>query len=166
MKILLYLSLFLLIQDNLITDKSVDGVNIGKEINKFISEVKSKYSVKKEKFMLEGDSYDIYNVYENGNKIYSVEPAENKAIIYRIWIYSSKFKTKEGIGVGSTLGDLKSKYHIKFITTEGEGGIAVSVKECDVCFILDNSKLPQNWWDKMDTKILPDNITIAEIIIA
>ena len=149
-----------------ITNKSVDGVTIGEKITDFISVVRQRYSVKKEKMYLEADSFDIYNVYEKGQKIYSVEPNLDKPdIIDRIWVYGTKFNTDKGIGVGSTLAEIKSKYHVESISTEGEGGLSVTVKEISVGIIMDNSKLPVNWWDKMDNKEIPENLPIEEIII-
>jgi hypothetical protein len=151
---------------NFITNKSVDGVTIGEKITDFISVVRQRYSVKKEKMYLEADSFDIYNVYEKGQKIYSVEPNLDKPdIVDRIWVYGTKFKTEKGIGVGSTLAEIKSKYHVESISTEGEGGLSVIVKEISVGIIMDNSKLSENWWDKMDNKEIPENLPIKEIII-
>ena len=54
-----------------------DGVVIGEKINDFITEVNQRYSVKKESINMEGDDYIIYNVYEDGRKLYSVEPDFN-----------------------------------------------------------------------------------------
>ena len=115
---------------------------------------------------LEADGFDIYNVYEKGQKIYSVEPNLDKPdIVDRIWVYGTKFKTEKGIGVGSTLAEIKSKYQVESISTEGEGGLSVTVKEISVGIIMDNSKLPENWWDKMENKKIPENLPIEEIII-
>ena len=151
---------------NFITNNTVDGVEIEENIKEFIAEVEPRYTVKKEKMQLEGESYDIYNVYEKGQKIYSIEPYFNKpGFIDRIWIYGSKFKTEKGIGVGSTLAEIKSKYHVESISTEGEGGLQILVKEISVAFIMDNSKLPKDWWEKTDTKEIPESLPIEEIII-
>ena len=131
-----------------------------------MSVVRQCYSVKKEKMYLEADSFDIFNVYEKGQKIYSVEPNLDKPdIVDRIWVYGTKFNTDKGIGVGSTLAEIKSKYTVESISTEGEGGLQVKVKEMSVGIIMDNSKLPENWWDKMENKKIPENLPIEEIII-
>jgi len=131
-----------------------------------MSVVRQCYSVKKEKMYLEADSFDIFNVYEKGQKIYSVETNLDKPdIIDRIWVYGTKFKTEKGIGVGSILAEIKSKYTVESISTEGEGGLQVKVKEMSVGIIMDNSKLPKDWWEKMDNKELPENLPIEEIII-
>ena len=153
-------------ETDFITNKSVDGVTIGEKITDFVSVVRQRYTVKKEKMQLEGDSYDIYNVYDKGQKIYSVEPDFDKPdSIDRIWICGKEFKTEKGIGVGSTLADIKSKYHIESIGTEGEGGLQILVKEISVAFIMDNSRLPKDWWEKENKEEIPENLPIEEIII-
>ena len=153
-------------QTDFITNKSVDGVAIGEKIADFVSVISKQYSVRKEQMQLEGDSYDIYNVYDKGQKIYSVEPDFDKPdIVDRIWIYGTTFKTDKGIGVGSTLAAIKSTYHIESIGTEGEGGLQILVKEISVAFIMDNSQLPKDWWKKANKEEMPEDLQIEEIII-
>jgi len=153
-------------QTDFITNKSVDGVAIGDKVTDFLSVISKQYTVKKEQMQLEGDSYDIYNVYDKGQKIYSVEPDFDKSdIIDRIWIYGKTFKTDKGIGVGSTLAAIKSTYHIESIGTEGEGGLQILVKEIPVAFIMDNSQLPKDWWEKENKEAIPEDLQVEEIII-
>ena len=148
----------------LITDNSVDGVVIGGTVDDFIATVQQRFTVKKEKINMEGDDYDIYNVYEGEKMLYAVEPGYEKPdIIHRIFIHDSKCKTKEGIGVGSTLADIKSKYTIESINNEGLFGIIV--KEISIGIILDVSNLPQSLWSNPDKDKLPDNMPVEMIII-
>ena len=147
----------------LISKKSVDNVTIGESIKKFSSDVERRYTVKKDEMMQEGDAYEIYSVYENDTKLYSIEPSDGEVnSVNRIWIYSSKFKTEQGIGVGSTLAEIQSKYNIQINT---EGGLSLSVKEISASWTLDHTMVPETWWDKMDPKKLPANIKISEIIL-
>lgn len=153
-------------QDTFITDTTIGVFCIGADIGKLISVTKTPYNIKKEKYIIEGDSETIYNVYRSGQKIIAFYPNENDSTkIFRISIYNSKFKTHEGVAVGSTFGELKSKYAIDFISTEGEGGLEVQVQGHKMFFMLDNSKIPKDWWQSMDTKIIPDSIPINEIIL-
>lgn len=55
-------------------------------------------------------------------------------------------------------------YNIENITAE-EGEIVVGVSEISVGFIMDDSTIPSNWGDKMDTKELPDNLPVKIVII-
>jgi hypothetical protein len=147
----------------IISNNSVDNVAIGESIKKFVADVQERYTVKKEEKMQEGESYEIYTVYDKNDKLYSVEPNyEEPNLVSRIWIYSPKFKTEQGIGIGSTLAEIKSKYKVDFNT---ENGLSVSVKEISGLLLLDNTKIPENWWNKMDTKKIPSDITIIEIVI-
>ena len=153
-------------QDTFITDTTIGVFYIGADIGKIISVTKTPYDIKNEKYIIEGGSQTIYNVYQSGQKIISFYPNEKDSTkIFRISIYNSKFKTHEGVAVGSTLGELKSKYTVDLISTEGEGGLEIQVKGHKMFFILDNSKISKDWWQSMDTKNVPDSIPIDEIIL-
>jgi hypothetical protein len=166
MKILTISLISFLYTAGLIESGSIDGIKIGMSINEFLNIRKEQYIVKKEKIQLEGDEYDIYNVYQNGKKVYAIEPdCEKECKIWRIWVYGRDFKTKEGIGVGSTLSDLKGKYTIKELSIEGEGGVAIFVKEIDVTFFLDSTKIPETWWTNQNISSLNDQLVIDMIII-
>lgn len=146
------------------TNYAHNAIHVGQKINDFIALTQQRYNVKKEKIQLEGDDYDIYNVYENGQKIFAVEPDIDKPdIVWRIWIYSTELKTEKGIGVGSTLADIKTKYQIENIGTEE--GLNITVKDVTVTFLMDNSKLPKDWWNSMDNEKIPENLAIAQMII-
>jgi hypothetical protein len=147
----------------LISKKTVDNVSIGESIEKFKADIEKRYTVKKESIMQEGDSYEILSVYEKNNKLYSIEPDQGEPnSVYRIWIYSPKFKTEQGIGVGSTLSELKSKYDAEIST---EVGLNVFIKEISGNFVLDYTKIPESWWNTMDMKKLPADISIREILL-
>lgn len=164
MKILIIaLNLFFIIS-NSITDKSVDGISIGMKVEEFLEVANKKHEVKKETINLEGDDYPIYNVYENEELIYSIELGTEERLVWRIWLYSEEYKTEYGIGVGNTLGELKSKYKVKDYSI-GEGKIAVFVEEIDVSFMLDSRQIPREWWKDMSYETLSDNVVIDFIII-
>ncbi|GEM_PF-968949 len=138
-----------------------NSVYIGQKIGDFLSSVQQLYDVKKETIFLEGDGFDIYNVYENGQVLFAVEPDIDKPdIAWRIWIYSREIKTEKGIGVGSTLADIKANYQIENIGTEE--GLNVQVEDITVGFLLDNSK---GLWDNMENEKVFKEIPIREMII-
>lgn len=136
-------------------------------INDFLKICKGNSVVKKEKIQLEGDSYDIYNVYRNGKVAYAVEPdCEKECKVWRIWVYSVDFKTKEGIGIGNTLADVMKKYTIKELSTEGEGHISITTEEAEkISFFLDSSKLPPTWWSNPSLTTLNEDRKIDLIIV-
>jgi len=146
------------------TNYADTAIYVGQKLNDFISITQYRYSVKKEKIQIEGTDYDIYDVYENGQKKFAVEPDINKPdILWRIRIYGTDLKTENGIGVGSTFADIKTKYQIKNIGTDE--GLNITVKDVSVVFLMDNSKLPIDWWNNMDNDKIPENLPIAQIII-
>jgi len=141
--LLLFLTIGLLPTDT-IDSNSIDGISIGMPIKDFIETVSNNRIVKKEKINLEGDSYDIYNVYDNGELLYAVEPdCELNCRVWRIWIYSSDYKTKKGLGIGNSLSDLRKNYTITDFVT-GEGRVEILVKESELSFLLNASKIPQS----------------------
>ncbi|SDH08137.1 hypothetical protein [Psychroflexus sediminis] len=164
MKILTIIALFLFIDSGIIENDCVDNVKIGMDISEFLESKSEIYKVKKETINLEGDDYPIFNVYENSELIYAVEPDETEKKVWRIWLYGKDFKTDIGIGVGNTLGDLKEKYKIEEIIT-GEGNVAVIVKEIKVSFLLNSSKIPRDWWNEMKMDELKNDLSIELIII-
>ena len=164
MKLLKLILVTLLINSGLIENDCVDNVKIGMEISDFLKSKNKVYNIKEEIISLEGDDYPIYNVYNNSELIYAVEPDVKGEKVWRIWLYEPKFKTKLGIGVGNTLRELKNKYTVDTITT-AEGRVFVLVKEIDISFELDGSKIPREWWDEINLEELNMDIPISLIII-
>ncbi|QDO94248.1 hypothetical protein FNB79_09780 [Formosa sediminum] len=164
MKILNLIILLLFVNYEFIENDSVDNVKIGMEISDFLESKNKEYNIKKETISLEGDDYDIFNVYENSKLIYAVEPDEKGEKVWRIWLYGQKFKTELGIGVGNTLADLKNKYTIDDMST-AEGAVFILVKEIEVGFELDGSKIPREWWNEMKLEELKNDLPISLIII-
>ncbi len=145
---------------------SIDGVKVGMSVESFLKIVKGKRTVKKEKMSSEGEEYNIYNVYKDGKLMYSVEPECGKTCkVWRISVYTKEFKTGKGIGVGSTLADIKKNYTVTDISTEGEGELAVFVKETEMTFFLDSSKVPPGWWRNRTLKTLNDKILVINRIL-
>ncbi|WP_369994427.1 hypothetical protein [Winogradskyella sp.] len=156
--------ILLLFNYGLIENDCVDKVKIGMEISDFLDSKKSVYNVKEDTISLEGDDYSIYNVYEKSELIYAVEPDEKGEKVWRIWLYGQRFKTELGIGVGNTLADLKNNYTIDDIST-AEGSVLILVKEIEVGFELDGSKIPREWWNEMKLEELKNDLPISLIII-
>ena len=164
MKILTIIILFLFINSGFIKNDSVDGVIIGMDIAEFLESKSEIYKVKEETINLEGDDYPIFNVYENSELIYAVEPDEKEKKVWRIWLYEKRFKTDLGVGVGNTLGDLRDKYTLEEMST-AEGSVVISVKEIEVSFLLDTSQISKEWWNEIKIEELENDVLIDLIII-
>lgn len=164
MKIFIVIALFLFVNPKVIESDGVDNVKIGMDVSEFLENKSKIYNVKEKKVNFEGDVYLVFNVYENSELIYMVEPDEPDKKVWRIQVYGKKFKTDIGIGVGNTLEDLKEKYTITEISTE-EGNLIVFVEGIDVGFSLNTSEIPTEWWDKRNMEDLQNNLKIELIII-
>lgn len=92
----------------IINTHSVGEIKLGMNINEFLELTFDNKVVKKELMSLEGENFDIYNIYENDKIVYAAEPYNGK--IFRVWVYGEKIMTEKGIGVGSTLGDIREQY--------------------------------------------------------
>ena len=102
----------------LISNKSVGEFKIGQQmIPPYPSDIyKIEKGIRKER--IEGESVEIdeYRVFENGNLVlimetsYDFDANKYSDIIDEIVVVSEKFKTKEGIGVNSTIDDFIKSY--------------------------------------------------------
>ena len=164
MKILKIITLFLFVNSGSIETDCVDDVKIGMKISEFLETKNKIYIIKEDTINLEGDDYPIFNVYENSELIYAVEPDETESKVWRIWLYGKRFKTETGIGIGNTFADLKEKYTITDMST-AEGSVVISVKEIEVGFELDASQIPREWWNEIKMEDLKSDLPITLIII-
>ena len=102
----------------LISDKSVGEFKIGQQI--LLSYSSDMYTIEKDirKERIEGENLEIveYSVFENGDLAlvielrYDWEAEKHTDIIDEIRVVSEKYKTKEGIGVNSTIDDFIRRY--------------------------------------------------------
>jgi hypothetical protein len=82
--------------------------------------------------------------------------------VYRINVYDERFKTQDGIGIGSTLQELKKHYKIQFLS--GEGNFIAHVSELSMSFILDSGP-PVEWYETNDESLISGSIKISGILV-
>ncbi|MCL2101161.1 MAG: hypothetical protein FWH22_05550 [Fibromonadales bacterium] len=142
-----------------------NGVYIGQPLSEFISIFEKQYKVVKGVISLEGDDYPAYDVFENDELLFQVELHPDRLeTAHRIWIYSPQIKTQKGIGVGSTYGELKSKYNIAWVSEEG--GLNVWVEGLSALFRM-TGEFPEDFdWSWLDKESMPKNLTVQEIMLA
>ncbi len=81
-----------------------------------------------------------------------------------IVVHDPRFKTAEGIGVGSTLGEIRKKYDVDSIGF-GEGPLCAWVKKISMTFALDFYKVPPAWDKTGDPKLIPDSAKGTSILL-
>lgn len=165
MNFITFLSLIFLLSPQ-IDSKSIEDVKIGMTLEDFLNLPHENREVKKETKNMEGYEYVFYKVYQDEQLIYEVEPAcaEMNCQVYRIFIYGEMFKTEAGVGVGSTIGDIRKHYHIKECF-DGEGQIGIHVDGFDFTFLIGFNEIPGEWWNDRDYNKLDDNIKIEMIVL-
>ena len=84
--------------------------------------------------------------------------------IYRIEVLDLRFKTSRGIGIGSTLGELRLHYKIEFIAS-GEGSTFAFVPELGMSFSLDIDAIPSEWYKSHDDALVPDSAKIVSVLV-
>jgi hypothetical protein len=85
-------------------------------------------------------------------------------ILERITIYDPQFRLTTGIGVGSTLGELKRVYTVEWITW-GEGALYARVAELAMSFQLDVKGISQGIDITKSPHLLPADVRILSILI-
>jgi len=151
------------------------AIYTGQKINEFIALVEQQqFEVRRETMQIEFDYYYVYNVYANGEILYAVEPNwSNPNIVGRIWMFSPKFRTEAGIGIGSTFAEIISTYQIQFISTEGDDDyVTIGVEETSISFGINARVFPEGWfrdgcyWERMRNRELPDSLPIGQMVMS
>ncbi len=139
----LFLSIFCFAGDQFTLKKgAVDKIKLGEDINS-VSKVYDSKLIKKAKRFSEGDSYQTIEIYSSAKERESRTPLfvveEDDGKIWRVEIKSAKYKTAKGIGIGSTLGEIKKHYKFELLEGAEMGPMFASVDEIGMSFALDNS---------------------------
>jgi hypothetical protein len=145
-------------RDFLISDQNVGRVELGMTIQQMKSVYPENYGYVRKRIEHENDFFFVIKVFnEKDNPLFFVNEKDNK--VWGIQIINSKYKTRKGIGIGSTLGRLKVYYRNPRIWTAKGSAPLVSVGEIVGVFILENKGID------FDRKIFPNEVKITSILI-
>jgi hypothetical protein len=85
-------------------------------------------------------------------------------VVGRISVNDSRFKTNAGIGVGSSLGEIRRIYKVNWIAF-GEGPLVARVDEMGMSFALDYATPPKEWFATHDPALIPDSARAVSILL-
>ena len=78
------------------------------------------------------------NLTQRDGIVAELTPEGSQLVVWRIQVRDPAFKTPKGIGVGSTVGELRAAYRTgPVVAGDGDGALAVSVDELSARFVLD-----------------------------
>lgn len=111
-------------------------------LEKALHTAQEKYTVVKSSLFLEGNHYPVYDLMNDGQLIIKLEPSyPDASVLWRIWIYSNRYTTAAGIGVGSTVEEVLQHYTFDVLRTEG-ALTCLFVKELSMCFAINPDDIP------------------------
>lgn len=116
----------------------------------------------------EGKGYKAYEIRQSESDpqagLLIEEICQPTCKVWRIQVHNPAYKTKEGLGIGSTLGDVKKHYKISFLGT-GETEIVAVSEDAKLTFMLDVSKVPPKQVPFLNLKNTPDTTPVIGMLV-
>lgn len=140
------------------------------EINMPIDKLDSVFGsthVKKSSFEAEGQNYEAYFVYKNSADTPSLrlEGLCNDACkVWRIKVLDNDYRTETGLGIGSTVKEIKS-YHIIDWVGNAEATPGLRIDRLGITFQLDSATIPTSIRSTLAIENLPDTAKVKSILI-
>jgi hypothetical protein len=123
--------------DLLISGKSVGKISLGMPTTQLETMLLSSYIVLKRKVLVNDIYYDVYKILDQSNDplffIY-----ENEGQVWGISIISEIFKTDKGIGINSSLGNMRINYPRVYMGISEKKTPFVKIDGVDGLFVIQN----------------------------
>jgi hypothetical protein len=113
---------------------------------------------------LEGQAYKAYEVNLHGGGVLVEETCDPACLVWRIQVRNPAYRTAEGLGVGSSLGEVKKHYPISFLGS-GETEIVAVSNQKKITFMLDVSHLPPQQVPWLNLQNTPDSVKVLGMLI-
>ena len=105
----------------------------------------------------------LYGAQLSASLIVELSAASNQLVVLRINVLDPALLTTDGVGVGSTFGELRSKYTVDWIGS-GEGNVFARVEALGISFGLDTSG-PARLASIRDPSKVPADLRIVSMLL-
>lgn len=108
---------------------------------------------------------EIYGEARRGRPQFVIGIDKDRAwVVDSIQVNDARFRTANGIGVASTIGDIRKTYAVKWIDF-GEGPLYANVEEMGMSFELDFKDPPPEWYETKNQRLIPDNAKVVAVTL-
>jgi hypothetical protein len=144
--------------DLLISGKNLGKISLGMPTAQLETLLLSSYVVLKRKVLVNDIYYDVYKVLDQSNEpLFFVY--ENKGLVWGIAIISEIFRTGKGIGINSSLGEMRINYPQVQVGISEKKTPFVKIDGVDGLFVIQNEGVD------IKRQILPNKTKIISILI-
>ena len=145
-----------------ISPGQVGPIQIGMEVNQLKKLLPGQ--LQETALHLEGEPFKAYQIGSFESGILVEEKCAPTCQVWRIQVRDAAYRTSEGLGVGSTLGEVKKHYPISFLGPGETEIVAVSDKR-KITFLLDVSALPASKVPRLNLQNTPDGVKVLGMLI-
>jgi hypothetical protein len=144
--------------DLLISGRSVGKIALGMTTARLENMLLSSYIVLKRKVLVNDIYHDVYKVLDQSNEpLFFVY--ENKGLVWGITIISELFKTERGIGIGSSLGNMRINYPKVSVGISDKKTPFVKIDGVNGLFVIQNDGV------NIIRQIIPNKTKVISILI-
>ncbi|WP_218130674.1 ankyrin repeat domain-containing protein [Sporomusa acidovorans] len=152
-----------------LTSGYAGNIGVGKSIEALYQEF-GKHAVSAGEEFFSGRLYPVLKAYDQDDgalslAIYFAQKKDSEKVVTAIHVFDKKYKTVSGIGVGATLGELRTAGEVSSISYSD--ALYAVARDRRIRYELDISadSLPTDWLNGGDTNSLPDDMPIRSIYI-